>query len=415
MTVPISKKLRVASFIASMGSGGIGPVCDYAARALAKETRWEVTLVSIMESARELDVQDGSYRACGLDLRSDCARGLLRWLQQNPQDVLITSGVSELEPAFPFLPREVHHIVHLHDSGRRYRNTALKYAPFLQGVVCVARHIEERLALELRSTDFRGVLRTIHNGVDFPPCPERPRPHASAPLELLFMGRLDPMKGISDLVPLLQGLKRRMVPVRLNIVGKVDPDLRSRIAQEGCADMVAWHGFVSRSRCFEIAATCDVFLMLSRKEPFGMVVIETMSMGCIPVAYDVPSGPREIVIDGESGVIVPFASIKALINELALLQADLELRERLSKAADARAREAFGAGRLGREFADLISSTLEKAQTSGVSRLDGEPPLTNLTSSAPPSGYGRVPLHWRLALRRWVGAQPHLCHWLLDR
>ncbi len=109
------------------------------------------------------------------------------------------------------------------------------------------------------------------------------------------------------------------------------------------------------------------------------------------------------------------ATINAVIIELGLLQAYVERPDRFSKAAVARAKEASGADRLAREFAVLMSSALEKAEASGVTRLDGEPPLTNLTLSAPPSGYWRLPLHWRLALRRWVGAQLHLCHWLLDR
>jgi len=406
------QKLRILSVIASIRSGGIGPVCKYAAQAMARQQRWQVTLLSLMDKPEELRAKSENFQTCGLDLKVDCARGLLRWLEANPQDVLITSGVSELEPAFPYLPRWLRHIVQVHDSGKRYRGVATRYAPYLDGVVCVARHIEKQLALELKSAGFRGLLGTVHNGADFPPVPLRARASENAPLQLLFMGRLDPIKGVSDFVPVLKGLKRRGVPAILNIVGAVDGLLQTSISRAGVDGMVKWHGQVPHEKCYEFAAASDVFLMLSRKEPFGMVVIEAISMGCVPVAYDVASGPKEILVDGDSGILVPLGDIKSVVERLAALHADPALRQRMSEAAMTRARSVFTADRMAGELAKFIQrvASLEPAL-----RLDGEPPVTNLTLTSPPRGYGRLPKSWRMAVRRVVGSNARLCHWLLDR
>jgi glycosyltransferase involved in cell wall biosynthesis len=54
------------------------------------------------------------------------------------------------------------------------------------------------------------------------------------------------------------------------------------------------HGRVPHEDCNKLAAQADVFLMLSREEPFGIVAIEALSMACMPIAYDVGSGPAEI-------------------------------------------------------------------------------------------------------------------------
>lgn len=404
--------LRVVSAIASIRSGGIGPVSHYAARAVAKKRGWKITLVSLMEGPDELQVTEGTFKACGLDLRRDCARGLLRWLEAHPQDVLITSGVSELEPAFPYLPPRLRHIVQVHDSGKRYRGVATQYAPYLDGVICVARHIEEQLAGELGSAGFRGLLGTVHNGADFPPAPSRAQSSANEPLQLLFMGRLDPIKGVADFVPILKGLERRGVPAMLNIVGAVDSHLQGAVKRAGVDGMVKWHGQVPHGKCYEFAATSDVFLMLSRKEPFGMVVIEAMSMGCVPVAYDVPSGPKEIMIDGESGILVPLGDISALVARLAALHADPALRQRMAEAAMTRARSVFNADRMAGELAQFIERV---AAREPARRLEGEPPVTNLTLTSPPRGYGRLPQSWRMAVRRAVGSNARLCHWMLDR
>jgi glycosyltransferase involved in cell wall biosynthesis len=408
-------RLRVASVISSIRSGGIGPVCRYAAQAIARQRGWEVTLLSLIDTPGAFNSEVGNLRTCGLNLTEDCAKGLLRWLEENPQDVLITNSVSEFEPAFPYLPADLFHIVQVHDSGKRYRGVATQYAPYLDGVVCVARHIEERLAVELPRHHFQGLLDTVHNGADFP---ESSRPNvrrANDDLQLLFMGSLDPIKGVTDLVPILRETRKRGVPVKLHIVGGVDEHLRRTIERAGLSAMVTWHGRVPHEQCYNLAAQADVSLMLSRKEPFGMVVIEAMSMGCIPIAYDVPAGPKEILVDRENGLLVRLGDTRAVATMLAELYFDPALRLRLSEAASKRARLLFNADRMGDQLAEFIARVVARGPARPVKRLSGKPPVTVRTMAAPRRGYSRLPETWRIAIRRSVGSQAHLCHWLLDR
>jgi len=408
-------RLRVASVISSIRSGGIGPVCRYAAQAMARQRGWEVTLLSLIDPPSAFNLESGSFRTCGLDLTQDCAKGLLRWLKENPQDVLLTSGVSEFEPAFPYLPLNLFHIVQVHDSGKRYRGVATQYGPYLDGVVCVARHIEERLAVELPRYNFQGLLGTVHNGADFPESPKRDGRRPNDDLQLLFMGSLDPIKGVTDLVSILRETHKRGVPVMLHVVGEIDDYLRRTIDRAGLSAMVTWHGRVPHEQCYNLAGQADVSLMLSRKEPFGMVVIEAMSMGCIPIAYDVPSGPKEILVDRESGLLVRLGDTRAVATKLAELHFDPALRLRLSEAASKRARSLFNADRMADELAEFIVRVVARGPARPVKRLSGEPPATVRTLSGPPRGYSRLPQAWRMAIRRSVGSQAHLCHWLLDR
>ncbi len=411
----MNRKLRVASVVASIRSGGIGPVCKYAARALAKETGWDIKLLSLYESTAELESTDGTYHARGLDLRSDCARSFLAWLQRNPQDVLITSGVSELEPAFPYLPREVNHIVQIHDSGKRYRGVATRYARYVDGVVCVAKHIEDRLVEELAGCSFSGLLGTVYNGASFPAIPDRSSAGCGNVLNLLFMGRLDPLKGISDIVPILRGARRKKLPVMLHVVGQPDPHLCRSVERAGLSGLVTWHGRVPHEQCYSLAAQADVFLMLSRKEPFGMVLIEAMSMGCVPIAYDVPSGPAEIIVHGESGLLAPLGHTSVVVDLLTKLHADPEKWRRMSEAAVARARSDFNADRMASGMADFIKRVVDQGAQRPIYRLEGEPPWTPRTLTAKPRGYRRLPQSWRLALRRYMGSHAALCYRMLNR
>lgn len=422
MTVLPNRPLRVASVIPSLVSGGIGPVCAYAARSLASRTQWDVTLACLhdSDSSRGEEEVNGSYRQVNLGLEEDCARGFHRWLQQNPQDLVITSDVSHIQPAFPYFPVDTKHIIQLHDSGRRYRAVAIDTAPFVDGVMCVAEHIEKKIKKELDGVAYTGLLRTVHNGASFPPWGTRVPRTTGDPFRLLFMGRLEPLKGIADIAPILRELKKRNVPALLTIVGSEDAPgeeeiIRQQIQAAGCSKMVSWKGRVPHQECYELAGASDALLMLSRKEPFGMVTIEAMSMGCIPLAYDVLSGSREILVHEKSGFLEPLGDYKSVAKRVEQLYRNPLLLEEMSASAAERARTEFNADKMAAHTASFVAEVMSKADRSSSRRKPGLPPPAGPKAAHKLKGYRSLPIGFRRRVRRLIGAHPKLCHWLLNR
>jgi len=70
----------------------------------------------------------------------------------------------------------------------------------------------------------------------------------------------------------------------------------------------------------------SLFLMTSRTEAFGMVLIEAMASGVPCVAYDCPSGPQAIIEDGENGFLIEEGNADSFIQKLELLIQDENLR-----------------------------------------------------------------------------------------
>ena len=58
------------------------------------------------------------------------------------------------------------------------------------------------------------------------------------------------------------------------------------------------------------SASCS--LLTSRSEAFGLVIIESMARGCIPISYEIDYGPGELITDGVDGFLVPPDNIPAL-------------------------------------------------------------------------------------------------------
>lgn len=405
--------LRVTSVIASLTAGGIGPVCRYAAEGMSRLTEWDVTLLSLHDPIGESKDEASGLRTVCLGLDGNCARLFLDWLLSNPQDVLITGDVSRIEQAFPFLPSTTRHIVQIHDSGRRYRDVAVRNQAWIDGVTCVGQHFETPLRNGLNKAGFRGLLRAIHNGAEFPL--QKPRPRYDGSLRLLFMGRMEALKGIFDFVPILRQLKKRNVPVSLNLVGGENDTLRRRFQRYGLDEMVTWTGWVSHAQCYEIAAQSDIFLMTSRKESFGMVTIEAMSMGCVPIAYDVPSGSTEIISNEQSGLLVPLGDYKAWATAIETLHQDRERLSRLSIGAIERARSSFNSGVMAGNMVGFVRDVMSFSEDHRSLRKSGKPLRTPEFFVQQDRGYQRLPAWLRLRVRNWVGSNPRVCHWLLNR
>ena len=174
------------------------------------------------------------------------------------------------------------------------------------------------LAERARALGAREV-RVIPSGVELP---ERVGIEAD-PAEVLYAGRLSAEKGVLELLDAAKGL---------NLVVAGDGPLRDRIPFA--------RGFVPHDELEQLYARAAVVACPSRREGFGVACLEAMAHGRPVVATRV-GGLLDLVVDGETGIVVPPRDPAALRSALERLLADPDLRRKLGSAGRDRARTHF--------------------------------------------------------------------------
>jgi len=148
---------------------------------------------------------------------------------------------------------------------------------------------------------------------------------------LIGVGHYAPVKGFDRLIEALSPVLREFPDWTLDLYGKgeQEAELRHLILREGLGNVRLCPPTREIERAY---LGSSVFLMPSRFESFGLVMIEAQACGLPVVAYDVPHGPRTI-LGGGGGVLVPDGDAQGFAQAVRSLIVDRELRERMGAEA----------------------------------------------------------------------------------
>lgn len=306
----------------------------------------------------------GLVRKC----RALCREHGIQVLHSNsaaPVQWLVPAGRSERLPV----------LAHLHiDYLRRSRYVLLLHAATL--AVGVSRQVVEGLIADRMALDR---TRVIYNGIDLARLRRSPVDLrkslgiAHDAFVVTTAGSLIARKGHDVLIRAFHSMQSEQPKSHLLIPsdGPERQALQALAASLGIAEQVHFLGYVDDiTRLYEAA---DVFALASRGDAFGLVLAEAGSFSLPSVSTRV-GGIPEVIVDGETGILVPPDDVAAFSHALARLRSDPALRKDMGDAAAARVGRLFTVARMARQFeeayADLVSIPSSKlGWTSGLRSL----------------------------------------------
>ncbi len=199
-------------------------------------------------------------------------------------------------------------------------------------------------------------IALVGNGVDEAPTQTLSGPRAAAP-RVVVLSRLVPHKQIEDALEAVAALRSRIPGVHLDIVG--DGWWRRRLVDHvrrlEMSDAVTFHGHVDDVTKHHVLQSAWVQLLPSRKEGWGLAVVEAAQHKVPTIGYRSSGGLSDSIVDGVTGILVDGRA--ELLDRLEQLLCDPVLREQLGAKAQVRSVEFSWA-----QSADAMRTVLKAVQ-----------------------------------------------------
>jgi glycosyltransferase involved in cell wall biosynthesis len=200
-------------------------------------------------------------------------------------------------------------------------------------------------ATVIHSGIARPPLRVVHDGIPDPVLPCSSEGEAHTPV-IGLVGRISPWKGQHIFIEAASQIRQRFPTARFEIIGSAlfgeeayERQVRAQVAEAGLSEAVEFTGF-----CEDVMGRIqglDILVHASTVgEPFGQVVVEGMVLGK-PVVATNGGGVPEIVLDGETGILVPMGDASSMAEAVCALLSDPHRAQKMGTAARNRALEHF--------------------------------------------------------------------------
>lgn len=207
-------------------------------------------------------------------------------------------------------------------------------------------------------------IAVVRNGLDEAPVSTLSGPRAHTP-RVVVLSRLVPHKQIEDALEAVAALRARVPGLRLDVIGGGwwADRLVQHAATLGITDAVTFYGHVDEDTKHQLVQRAWVHVLPSRKEGWGLAVIEAGQHGVPTIGYRTSGGLSDSIVDGVTGLLVD--DREDLVHQLERLLTDPVLREQLGGKAQDRSAE-FSWRQSAEGLRVVLQAVRERRYVSGV-------------------------------------------------
>lgn len=212
-------------------------------------------------------------------------------------DIVINNGVSYIQALFPLLPGHMQRYTVLHSIAQSEVDNAVHFTAFINNTICVSNNIYEK------ASEVIPIEKLIRIPIGIEPNNNSIEYAKNVKLEIVYVGRITHVaKNLSLMINILHKLKESSIPFNMTFIGDGDymNTLKGSLVEYNLMDNVQILGSKRPHEISEFLLNKDIFLMTSVYEGMPHALLESMSIGVIPVVSDI-NGIRDIVKNDENG------------------------------------------------------------------------------------------------------------------
>lgn len=363
----INFKVKVLEIIDSLGCGGAESLLKNFVLEAKKNKLFNIEIATLYSNAifkEEIKNAGIPVRTLGLTYKYDL-KGvikLIKLIKKRKYNIIhvhlfpadIFTALASL-----FLPKGIVWIFSEHSDYNRRRS--YKFCKILDGftysryskIICVSKQVEFALLKWIPSN--KGKTKVIPNAIPIPkflnPCPVKT-------YDILFVGRLTKQKGVDILLKAVRVLKDeygRNLKIAIAGDGPLKENLNTLAVEFGVNGEVEFLGV--RKDIEELMVSSKIFVLPSRREGFGIVIIEAMS-NMLPVIATNVGGIPEIIENGKDGILVSSENPEALSKAIIRLLDDVKMRKELAKNAYKKVKEKYSMETYVKKILNLYKSLI---------------------------------------------------------
>ena len=225
-------------------------------------------------------------------------------------------------------------------------------------VICISPYVKD----VLQEISSNPIYYSIDNAVNPSFFSVHPRRDAEV-RNLLFVGRIDPMKGVLDAVKAMTSVTKAMPRAQLLVVGPVSDHqyyrhLRAFVQSNNLSDSVRFLGWRDHNELPRLLARADLLMFPSQLETFGNVIAESMAAGVPVVAVNAAAIPH-LIEDGHDGFLVDPGDTEALAGKAIAILENERLRQTMGRNARETALRRWHPNVIAKQTLDVYKEILE--------------------------------------------------------
>ncbi|MFC1488299.1 glycosyltransferase family 4 protein [Thermodesulfobacteriota bacterium] len=188
---------------------------------------------------------------------------------------------------------------------------------------------------------------------------------------VLSIGATSAAKGLEDLIETAKIIHAKRKDVQFCVIGHVYPSryktgIQNKLREKGLSGHVYLLGY--QEDVVPYMSRAKVFCLPSRSEGMSRVILEAMAAG-LPVVSTDSGGPRDIVVDGQTGFLSPVGDPEMMADNLFKILSDDHLAEQMGNYGKVRARENFDLRKSSAQTFKVISDASNENQPKNISGL----------------------------------------------